>query len=146
MRALSLSVLTLSLSLTWTSGTGSTARGQDTPSIWTGIYTEAQAARGAPLYNRSCAECHGSSLEGGEMAPSLADETFRYNWNGLTVGDLFERIRVSMPQGKPFNVSRGDKADILAFMLAKNDYPAGDTELKTEAAALNPIAFEAVKP
>jgi cytochrome c len=141
-----LSVSALALSFVWTTDYVSTARVQNAPSMWSGIYTEAQAARGEPLYIQTCAECHGSSLEGGEMAPSLADETFLYNWHGLTVFDLFERIRISMPQGKPFSVSRTDKADILAYMLARAGYPSGDTELGNQADRLSSIAFEAVRP
>ncbi len=34
-------------------------------SILDGVYTEAQAQRGAKLYRGGCAECHGESLEGG---------------------------------------------------------------------------------
>ena len=51
-----------------------------------------------------------------------------------------------MPQGKPFSVSRGDKADILAYILARAGYPAGDTELGDQADTLRPITFEAVRP
>ena len=123
-----------------------TLSAQEGPSIWTGIYTVEQANRGEPLYNQECAECHGPAMEGDEMAPALADDTFRYNWNGLTVGDLFERIRVSMPEGQPSSVPRGDKAAILAYILLRNDYPAGDTELRARTEWLMPIMFEAIRP
>src|SRR5262249_50257110 len=42
---------------------------QQTKTQWNGIYTEAQAARGEPLYAQNCASCHGPELTGGEMAP-----------------------------------------------------------------------------
>src|SRR5438128_653049 len=63
-----------------------------TRSVWTGAYTGEQAKRGEPLYGESCGNCHGTSLEGGEMAPPLAGGQFNANWNGLTMGDLFERL------------------------------------------------------
>ena len=75
-------------------------------SVWDGVYTVEQAQRGAPLYQQSCAECHGPDLAGGEMSPGLVGGEFVWNWNGLSVGDLFERLRVSMPQGEPNSVSR----------------------------------------
>ena len=72
-----------------------------TKSIWDGIYTEEQATRGQGLYSQECASCHGGELTGGEMAPPLAGGEFLAGWDGLTVGDLFERIRISMPQNTP---------------------------------------------
>src|SRR5882762_5843062 len=76
-------------------------RAQDAPSgtrsVWDGVYTQEQAERGHSLYNRHCASCHGDELAGGDVPPPLAGSGFLANWNGLTVGDLFERIRRSMP-------------------------------------------------
>ena len=59
-------------------------------SVWDGVYTVEQAQRGAPLYQHSCAECHGPDMSGGEMSPGLVGGEFVWNWNGLAVGDLFE--------------------------------------------------------
>jgi S-disulfanyl-L-cysteine oxidoreductase SoxD len=115
-------------------------------SNWDGIYTEAQARRGAPLYETSCAECHGSDLAGLEMAPGLLGGEFAWNWNGLTMGDLFERVRVSMPQADPRSVSRADKADILAYLLAANGFPAGDDELGSRTSGLRGVSFLAEQP
>src|SRR5258708_14374745 len=77
--------------------------GQDAPSrsVWDGVYTEAQAKRGQPLYNQQCSSCHGDLLTGGEMAPPLAGGDFLANWTALTMGDLFERIPKTMPGTKP---------------------------------------------
>lgn len=119
---------------------------QEPKSVWDGIYTEEQARRGEPLYTKDCASCHGPAMEGGEMSPALVGGEFLWNWNGLSVGDLFERLRISMPDGKPRTVSPQDKADILAYMLYKNNYPAGKEELTASSDALRPVAFEAVKP
>src|SRR5229473_541447 len=79
---------------------------QQTQSIWDGVYTEEQARRGEPLYTATCGSCHGPDLSGGEMAPSLTGGDFRSDWDGLSVGDLFERTRVSMPQNNPGSLSR----------------------------------------
>jgi cytochrome c len=110
--------------------------------VWDGIFTDAQASRGKPLYGRECAKCHGDELTGGEEAPPLAGEAFLSNWNGLTVGDLFDRIRKSMPQQAPGTLSRQQNADILAFMLIMNHYPAGKTELQTQSEILKQIKIE----
>ena len=125
-------------------GTGVAAR--QAQSVWDGVYTAEQALRGEPLYQQSCAECHGPDLVGGEMSPGLVGGEFVWNWNGLSVGDLFERLRVSMPQGEPNSVSRQEKADILAFLLEANDFPPGDTELANRTGMLAGINFLAEQP
>lgn len=114
-------------------------------SVWDGVYTAEQAARGEPLYATECAACHGSELEGGETAPPLEGGEFVWKWNGLTVGDLFERLRVSMPQDGPSRVSRKQKADILAYLFSRNKFPVGEADLASRAAWLNQIRFDAVK-
>ena len=65
--------------------------GQDTRSVWDGVYTAEQAKRGEGLYTQHCAACHGGTLLGAEEAPALTGFEFGANWNGLTLGDLFER-------------------------------------------------------
>src|SRR5213593_4150056 len=117
-----------------------------TKSVWDGVYTEEQAKRGGPLYAENCASCHGPELMGGEMAPPLASGDFLSGWDGLTVGDLFERIRVSMPQNAPGSLSGQQNADILSFVLSANKFPSGTTEMSNQAMVLKTIKFEAKKP
>src|SRR2546429_8929685 len=73
----------------------------DSRSVWDGVYTEEQAKRGESVYHKECAACHGDMLIGGESAPPLTGGAFLANWNGLSVGDLFDRIRKTMPQSAP---------------------------------------------
>jgi mono/diheme cytochrome c family protein len=117
-----------------------------TRSVWDGVYSEDQAKQGQGLYNSDCASCHGDQLNGGEMAPPLAGGEFMSNWNGLTVGDLFERIRTGMPPGTPSKVSRDDKAAIVAYMLQYNKFPAGSAALPAQTEALKQIKLTAEKP
>jgi len=122
-------------------------RAQDiTGSVWDGVYTQVQATRGQGLYSSSCAPCHGDQLGGGELAPPLAGGEFLSNWNGLTVGQLFERTRTSMPPGAPGKVARDAKVDIVAYILSYNKFPAGDKELPRQTEAMNTIRIDAEKP
>jgi mono/diheme cytochrome c family protein len=114
-------------------------------SVWDGVYTAEQAKRGEPLYAQHCSSCHGTMLEGGEMAPPLAGGAFNANWNGLSLGDLLERTRISMPQNNPGSLSRQQYVDILAVMLGAGEFPAGKTELPRETEVLKQIAFESMK-
>ena len=115
-------------------------------SVWDGVYTEEQAKRGETIYGKECAACHGAMLTGGESAPPLTGGAFLANWNGLTVADLFDRIRKTMPQTSPGRLTRQQNADILAFMLSINKFPSGKTELYRQSEMLKEIRFESVKP
>jgi cytochrome c len=115
-------------------------------SVWDGVYTEEQAKRGETIYGKECAACHGAMLTGGESAPPLTGGAFLANWNGLTVGDLFDRIRKTMPQTSPGRLTRQQNADLLAFMFSINKFPAGKTELYKQSEMLKEIRFESAKP
>jgi mono/diheme cytochrome c family protein len=118
----------------------------ETRSVWDGAYTEEQAKRGEALYQKECKGCHGVALAGGESSPPLTGGAFLSNWNGLTLGDLFERIRKTMPQNAAGKLNRQQNADILAFVLSANKFPAGKTELSRQTEFLKEIRFEAVRP
>lgn len=114
--------------------------------VWDGVYTKEQAVRGETFYEQGCAECHGPALEGDDMSTPLVGSDFLWAWDGLTLGDLFERIRISMPDGKANSMTRQEKADVLAFVLMKNEMSSGEEELAPKAEDLHPIAFKAIKP
>ncbi len=112
-------------------------------SVLGGVYTEAQATRGQEAYRQECAGCHLDSLGGADMAPGLVGEAFQKQWTDLTVGDLFERIRISMPQDSPAHLSRQAYIDIVAYILKANDFPAGSSELSHDLAMLKQITIVA---
>jgi quinoprotein glucose dehydrogenase len=113
---------------------------------WDGVYSDVQMKRGQSMYTEQCAICHGADLLGGEMAPGLIGGAFQANWIEQSLGDLFERIRVSMPLSAPGSLSRAETADILAYLLAKGGYPAGTDDLPGQTEVLNSIKFTAAKP
>ena len=115
-------------------------------SVWSGVYTEAQAKRGEAIYADRCASCHAPDLSGLDQAPALTGADFMTEWNELSMNDLFERVRISMPADKPGSLERQQVADVLAFILQKNGLPAGQAELPTTADGLKAIAFLAKKP
>jgi mono/diheme cytochrome c family protein len=115
-------------------------------SVWDGVYTDEQAQRGQAVYSRECAACHGAALTGGEEAPPLTGGGFTANWNGLTAGDLFERIRISMPADRPGHLNREQIADVLAHIFKVNEFPAGKNELEHQVEWLKQIRFEATRP
>jgi mono/diheme cytochrome c family protein len=122
------------------------AAGATSTSTWSGVYTEEQAKSGATAYAKHCSECHLEDLAGDGFAPPLRGPEFMNNWNALTVGDLFERIRISMPPTDPNIVTAQEKAQIVAHILHSAGFPAGKTELASSTEPLKTIKFEATKP
>src|SRR5262245_13176744 len=73
--------------------------------VWDGVYTTAQAARGKTVYERACVNCHkpdlsgallGASAGGGEPPP-LKGNRFTQNFSEGTVRSLFSRISTEPP-------------------------------------------------
>jgi mono/diheme cytochrome c family protein len=124
----------------------SNLRADATRSVWDGVYTEDQAKQGQPLYNESCSSCHGDTLIGQDVAPALVGGEFLSNWDGLSLGDLFERIRTTMPASRPGSLSREKNAAILAYILSVNEFPAGKTDLPQQKEVLDEIKISASKP
>ena len=125
----SASVLPLAGLLFLASATASLVTAQTgTPrrSVWDGVYTEAQAARGIVAFGQSCAGCHALAAEG--KAP-LAGEPFWKSFAQKTVGDLLEFVISYMPNGAPGSLSEPSYNDIVALILKSNGFPAGTTEL-----------------
>ena len=110
------------------------------------IYTEAQAGRGEKIYADSCASCHGDDLAGGGQAPALAGKEFNVDWDDLAMSDLFDRTRGTMPADKPGTLKPEQASDVIAFLLQKGNFPAGQSELTSDAAVLKGIKFISPKP
>jgi mono/diheme cytochrome c family protein len=110
-----------------------------------GVYTAAQAARGQQIYTDSCSSCHGDDLSGGGQAPALAGKDFNVDWIDLSLSDLFDRTKLSMPADKPGSLTPEQTADAIAFLLQKATFPAGQTELPADSTALKAIKYVAPK-
>ncbi len=138
-----LTMVVAAMAATWGLGVLSA---QPELSVWDGVYSEAQAERGAALYDKECGGCHGAQGAGGGMAPALTGPAFSANYDGQTVGDLAERNRTTMPPGKEGEMSAQDNADITAAMLMYNQFPAGETELPSQVMMQKMIQYLAQRP
>jgi mono/diheme cytochrome c family protein len=119
---------------------------QASRSAWEGVYTEEQAKRGQEVYSAECSKCHAADLSGVDEAPALAGGAFLSNWDGLTVGDLSERIRISMPPNKQGKLTRQQIVDVIGYVLSANSFPAGKTEMDQRTEVLKQIKIEQTKP
>ena len=100
--------------------------------VWDGVYTEAQAARGMMAFGQSCAGCHALAAEG--KAPLVGD-SFWKSFAQKTVGDVLEFVSTYMPNGKPGSLTEPTYRDIVALMLKSNGFPAGAAELGPDTIA-----------
>ncbi len=103
-------------------------------------FTQAQATAGARVYTAKCAACHGARLDDG-AAPPLAGTKFLDTWTaaGRTLDDLFFTIRSTMPKNEGGTLTQQEYVSLLAQILEKNGYPAGDRELTAEQSVLSAL-------
>src|SRR4029453_10341635 len=111
-------------------------------SISRGVYTPHPAKRGPAGFAGACSNCHLEDLSGG-TSPPLAGNEFLSAWKGRTVGALFDQIKMTMPFDNPGGLMPAQYADVIAFMLSANKFPAGDKELSSEPASLQQITIDA---
>src|SRR4051794_10992102 len=120
----------LAVPLLWWAALAANFQDGGGPSIWSGVFTAAQATRGNDAYQASCSGCHGGDLHATDAeAVDLTGPAFRTRWTGKTLEERFERIRDTMPLGNPNTLGDKTYMDILAFILQFNDFPPGNQEL-----------------
>jgi S-disulfanyl-L-cysteine oxidoreductase SoxD len=107
-----------------------------------GVYTDAQAVRGKAFYSDTCLQCHGGELEGVEEDPALAGRVFLSHWGKSSVGALHAYIDKTMPPGNGGALGAVAEADVVAYILSRNGFPAGSTPLPADPAGLNGIALK----
>ncbi|HYR84049.1 MAG TPA: c-type cytochrome [Terriglobia bacterium] len=104
----------------------------DSKSIWEGVFTVEQAARGKTQYETSCGRCHGADLSGG-IGQQLKGDVFVRGWYGYPLNSLFSRIRSTMPSGAARSLSDDVYLDIVAYLLQANGFPSGSSAFRTES-------------
>jgi mono/diheme cytochrome c family protein len=131
----------LALSLAGLSLMAVTARAQDSAAAngerptSSGVFTEAQAARGEGAYKTSCQSCHAKTEYTGDK--------FKVAWVSKTAFDIFDVIRTQMPEDNPGSLERAQYVDIVAYIFSLNAFPVGSAELPGDDDALKKIRIVA---
>jgi hypothetical protein len=76
----------------------------------------------------------------------LAGEDFLSTWSGRNVGNLFDRVHITMPADNPGKLSLEVDSDIVAFILSSNKFPAGSSELPHQSESLQQIHLDVANP
>ena len=71
--------------------------------------------------------------------PELVGEEFLNRWSRKTAGNLFAFMKSDMPPKLENRLNPPEYADVLAYLLSKNQAPVGEEELASNFAALHPI-------
>src|SRR6476646_3730366 len=100
---------------------------QEKKSVWDGVYSEEQAARGKDEYEYNCGNCHIHDLSGDSIkdVPALAGPDFMAKWSGKSVKELLDYIATNMPQDSRGTLGGKTYADVTAYVLKVNAFPAG---------------------
>ena len=128
----------------WVAGLGSWAcvlafsvtlpAAQEKKSVKAGVYTTAQADRGQTLFRSKCASCH---------APNrFTDDLFYSAFAGKPLWEMFDVISDSMPEDNPGSLKEEEYADVIAYLLKLNNFPAGQADLPVDKEALSLIMME----
>ena len=116
-------------------------------SVWDGVFTEAQAARGRQAYSGACGLCHGRRLNGAPddpdmvSTPPLARARFLRVWEGRSLAALLAYTRLTMPEDNPGSLSEQEYVDVVAYLLSMSRMPAGDDELPSDSRSLAHIVI-----
>ena len=97
------------------------------------LFTNDEAVQGHLLFNRHCAACHGDDLRG-KIGPALIGPSLGSAGDYTTISIMFDVIAFEMPEGNPASLTKQNYADVMAFILQRNGYPAGTHPLSYTAA------------
>ncbi len=97
----------------------------DAASAADGLYTADQAHRGETAYKTQCSSCHGEALDGVGPYPPLSGDDFLTKYQGQPALNLYNMIQKLMPATAPGTLTRPQAADLLAYILSFNKFPAG---------------------
>ena len=143
----------------WTNGLGTVsadaasavldrlAEAEPAASVWDGVFTEEQAARGRQIYFGACSLCHGRRLNGAPddpdmvSTPPLARARFLRVWEGRSLAVLLAYARLTMPEDNPGSLDDQEYVDVLAYVLSMSRMPAGGDELPPDARSLAHIVM-----
>ncbi len=112
---------------------GTAVIANDPVTVKDGVYSEEQAARGAPLYYEHCSSCHNAEF----YKSSLSNRV------NQPVAFMFEEILGTMPLNAPGFLPDQTYEDIFAYILQVVGFPAGDSDLTYASGDMNTIRLQA---
>jgi len=100
------------------------------PTVWDGVFTDAQADRATGTFSQNCERCHTLASQG---TRPLTGDKFWEGYTQKTVGDLLTFVKTNMPNGQGGSLPATTYNDLVALILKSNGFPAGKAELTPES-------------
>lgn len=127
-------ILGLGLAVVPVAGQSANSAADSMTSVLAGAYSAAQATQGETVFRNVCGNCHATA--------EFTGTAFMRQWAGRPVYQLYDQLRVTMPLDNPGGLQATDYLAVIAYVLKLNAYPAGDSALPADDAALRRIRFE----
>ena len=108
-------------------------------------FARQQAEAGSLVFERQCAVCHGTSLQGTGTGPALRGDSFLDKWKSQTPADLINFIQSSMPPGGSKEINPADRVNLAAYILQTNDVGAGAQMLTATTKAKIAVMLAAIR-
>lgn len=112
---------------------GATPSAEDPKTILDRVYSVPQAERGEVRFRQSCAACHTQA--------EFAEPSFSTTWEGRSLGDVYQFISTSMPEGNAGSLTPEQYASLIAYFLRMGGFPVGAVDLPAERAVLDTIGI-----
>jgi mono/diheme cytochrome c family protein len=102
------------------------------------LFTDREGAQGRIVFEQHCAVCHGEDLRG-KVGPAVIGPALGSAADHTTVSIMFNVIVAEMPADDPASLTHDDYADVMAYILQRNGYPAGVHSLSFPAAETSDV-------
>ena len=97
-----------------------------------GVFSPAQAERGAQVFGTICTNCH-------EITEFTGAGAYLEDVEGKPLWETFDFISTKMPDDDPGSLSLDEYAAVLAYIFSVYGLPSGDAELAVDQESLEAI-------
>src|SRR5512139_3064065 len=99
-----------------------------------GVFSPAQAERGAQVFGTICTNCH-------EIAEFTGAGAYLEDVEGKPLWETFEFVSSEMPEDDPGSLRLEEYAAVLAYIFSVYGLPSGDAELAVDRESLEAITI-----
>jgi mono/diheme cytochrome c family protein len=119
----------LGLAATWALTAQSAGR-----TIRDGVFSPAQAERGAQVFGTICTNCH-------DITEFTGAGAYLEDVEGKPLWETFEFVSSEMPEDDPGSLSLEEYSAVLAYIFSIYGLPSGDAELAVDQKSLEAITI-----
>ena len=99
-----------------------------------GVFSAAQAERGARVFASICTSCH-------EIAEFTAAGAYLDEVEGQSLWETFELVSAEMPEDDPGSLRADQYAAVLAYIFSVYGLPSGEADLGVDQESLEAITI-----